>query len=198
MIALLVIDDGREDYLERCLASIEEFVPPHDITERIVVDDSEHALGFAGAIQEGWDRVLATKASLVFHVESDFTFNVPVPLRHMRDVLRTHRRLAQMALKRQPWNEREKAAGGIVEADPDDFREMSCCALWTVHYRFFTTNPSLYPRKIVERGWPQVENSEGVFTHQLTAEDYCFGIWGRPFDPPMVEHIGAERTGRGY
>lgn len=199
-IALLLIDDGREDYLARCRASL---APVDDLfDERILVEDPEHLLGFAGAIQAGWDQILATDCELVFHVESDFVFPTPPPLERMA-VLARCSRLAQVALKRQPWNERERAAGGIVEADADDFTErvIETGAWWdfyTEHRRFFTTNPSIYRREIAERGWPQEQHSEGLFTHRLLAEGFSFAFWGSKLDDPRVEHVGAVRTGTGY
>lgn len=197
-IALLVIDDGREDYLSRCLASIGEMCPAL-FSRRILIDDSEHELGFAGAIQAGWDRVLEAQADYVFHVESDFTFNRIVPLASMVWLLeRSKRKLAQVALKRQPWNPQEREAGGIVEQHPEDFEERPHPVLHTLHRRFFTTNPSLYPREIVERGWPQVKHSEGIFTHQLLPEGYHFAFLGGKLDAPWVTHTGKERAGVGY
>lgn len=199
-VALLLIDDGREDYLRRCIRSL---APIMGVFDRVVqIDDPDHELGFAGAIQAGWDQVLETDCELVFHVESDFVFCEPPELERMA-VLARCSRLAQVALKRQAWNERERAAGGIIEADPDDFVEREIrTATWTAafveHRRFFTTNPSLYRREIAERGWPQVSESEGVFTHRLLDEGFSFALWGGKHDPPRVEHVGAVRTGTGY
>lgn len=201
-VCLLIIDDGREDYLARSVESASEMLP--EVGHKVIVDDAEHSLGFAGAVQEGWNRVLETGADWVFHLESDFVFNQPVPLARMQCLLDVadqpgHNRLAQVSLKRQPWNQREKAAGGIVEADLDDFSWRSNgMDDWTEHRRYFTTNPSLYRAALCERGWPQVPESEGVFTHQLLADGYRFAIWGKPLAPPMVEHIGRERAGKGY
>lgn len=189
-LCLMVIDDGREDYLERCLAS---HVP--DAAFTVKVSDPDHVLGFAGAIQRGWEQVLATGAEWVFHLESDFTLDERVPLQRMIALLEALPHLAQVSLKRQAVNEREKAAGGIVEADPDDFTDRDG---WTEHRRYFTTNPSVYSTRLCERGWPQQAHSEGVFTHQVLADDLSFAIWGQKSDPPKVTHIGERRTGTGY
>lgn len=192
-ICLLFITDGR-GYAERTLASAAENLPPLDAC--VIVDDTDHAMGFAGAIRAGWECVLRTDTDYVFHLEDDFTFNRPVPLAQMRQTLEAKRNLAQVALKRQPWNAEERAAGGIVEQHPGDFQEVR--GLWTEHERFFTTNPCLYPRWIVEKGWPQGPESEGRFTHRLRDEGLRFAFWGGKFAPPHVEHIGAERAGVGY
>lgn len=196
-VALLLISDGREEYLERCERSIREMVPAVDYFIR--VDDADHRLGFAGAIQEGWQRVLRTDAQLVFHVEQDFVFQRPVPLRDMAAVLAAQPHLVQLALLRQAVNDIERAAGGVIEQHPDSYvlvhDELGRC--WREHRRYFTTNPSLYPRWIVERGWPSGRSSEGRFGIDLFAGDaelraayWDQGIW--------VEHIGDHRAGTGY
>lgn len=197
-VCFLLIGDGRDEVHERSKVSVQEMLPKPDAL--VVVDDSDHSRGFAGAIAEGWARVLQTGADWVFHVELDFLFTEPVELRQMVWVLNRHPELAQLSLKRQAWNEREKAAGGIIEADPDDFTEVTEYGyVWTEHRRYWTTNPSLYSARFCEMGWPQESESEGRFTHQLLDADpnLRFGIWGSKFAPPKVEHVGV-RAGVGY
>jgi hypothetical protein len=196
-IALLLISDGREEPLARCLASIEAMVPAVD---RLVhVDDADHRLGFAGAIAEGWRRVLETDADHVFHVEQDFEFREPVDLDGMAALLKRRPYLAQVALLRQPWNAAERAAGGIFQQHPSDYVEVEDeWAVWVEHRRFFTTNPSLYRRDLMRRGWPLVPHSEGMFTHALVRDPAVrFAFWGAKADPPRVHHL-ADRVGHGY
>lgn len=196
-VCLLLIDDGREDYLQRAQLTLDELAPKPDFT--VTVLDLDHSLGFAGAIAQGWASVLETGADYVLHWESDFIARAPVELAEMIGLLERHPRLAQVSLKRQAWNERERAAGGIVEADSDDFTEMHDGVTWTEHRRYFTTNPSVYSTSLCSMGWPQVEHSEGVFTHRLLEDpELRFAIWGGKFDPPAVEHIGEVRAGVGY
>ena len=194
-VALLLIHDGRLEYLAKTATSAAEHLP--DFDQYIVVDDTTHDLGFCGAIQNGWDQV---ETDHVFHLEGDFTFNAPVPVGEMIALLERHHELAQVALKRQPWNEQEKAAGGIVELHPDDFTERTdALAVWTEHRRFFTTNPSVYSARLCRLGWPQEPQSEGVFTHRLLKDPLLrFAFWGGKFDPPLVEHVGAVRAGSRY
>lgn len=194
-ICLILIADGRDRYRERCMASAEASLP--DFEQIVYVDDRAHRLGFAGAIDAAWSAV---RTDFVFHLEADFTFNAPIPLARMRDILEEHPYLAQIALKRQPWNEEERRAGGIVEAHPEDFLERSNGVdLWTEHRRFFTTNPSLYPARLCRGGWPLEPRSEGVFTHRLLADPHLrFAFFGGKFDEPLVEHIGGRREGNGY
>lgn len=197
-VCLLLIGDGREDYRDRTIASAKEMLP--EFKRLVEIDDSDHELGFAGAIQEGWRQVLETGADWVFHLEADFTFERPVPIDRMAAVLKRHPKIAQVCLKRQPWNDAEKAAGGIVEANPDAYTQhVEKGDIFTTHRACFSTNPCLYPAALCHQGWPQVEHSEGIFTHRLLEDEECrFAFWGAKFDEPMVTHIGEERVGNGY
>lgn len=196
-LCLLLIGDGRDEVHERSWASIQERLP-FDV--KVTVDDRDHDLGFAGAIAEGWQKATETGAEWVWHAEADFLYLETVPVERMIGLLRRRPELAQLSLKRQPWNDREKAAGGLVEADPDDFIQRTDSGdVYTEHRRYWTTNPSLYSVGFCHQGWPQVERSEGIFTHRLLEDrDLRFGIWGAKFDPPRVEHIGETRAGKGY
>jgi hypothetical protein len=198
-ICLLLIDDGREDYLARCLESMGENLPgvfDHAVT----VLDPEHELGFAGAIQRGWQEALETGAEWVFHVEGDFLFNEPVDVERMVGVLRRTPHLSQMSLLRQPWNPEEREAGGIVHQHPDDFWEVrDGDDVWTETQRYcFTTNPSVYSMNLCKRGFPDPPESEGRFGLKLAAEGRRLGIWGGKWDSPRVSHIGDTRAGVGY
>ncbi len=156
--------------------------------------------GFGGAIRSAWAHLRTRPERSVFHLEDDFTFNEPVDLVLMQRVLDRNPQLVQLALRRQPWNDDERAAGGIIEQHPDDYVDCSDgVSHWLEHRRFFTTNPSIYRRSLIEKGWPAGKNSEGVFTRQLLdGPGVRFAYWGRRTDPPKVEHIGEHRTGTGY
>jgi hypothetical protein len=196
-VALLTIEDGRTGYHEKSWASLREQLP--DVDHIVSVDDSDHKLGFAGAIQEGWKGVLQTDAEFVVHVELDFIFLAPVELDAMIYALRQRPKLAQVCLKRGPVNAEEIAAGGIVERFPDRYREEYAAGhIISVNDVCFSTNPCVYSVDICRQGWPQEKHSEGVFTHRLLAEGYEFAFWGRKFDSPRVQHIGHVRSGQGY
>lgn len=200
-IALLLIGDGRDEYHDRAIASLNESVPVgFEFSSVVKIDDRDHELGFAGAIAAGWAEVAASRAEWVFHLEADFTFHQTIAFDRMVAVLKRRPYLAQLVLKRQPWNESERAAGGIVEQCPADFRQVFDRGdLWTEHRRFFSTNPCLYSAALCRQGWPQIPESEGIMTHRLLADpDLRFAFWGGKFDAPLVEHIGQERTGVGY
>jgi hypothetical protein len=198
--AVLLISDGRDEYRERTVASAKEMLPEPDYF--LHVDDREHELGFAGAIRAGWRRVLTeTDADYVFHLEQDFTFNRPVPIEEMGAVLRARPHLAQLALRRQPWNDHERAAGGVVEMHPDDYAEHELNGWrWLEHTRNFTTNPSLYRRGICEFGWPAGTDSEGHFgiAFRESYPGMRFGYWGARDSGEAVTHIGDVRAGKEY
>lgn len=219
-IAAIILTNGREPLFRRTIRSWRTMWGNTKLAQAIVIDDSqEHAysqmlheeyggydifssdesLGFGGAIQAAWKR-LDHDIDYVFHLEDDFTFNSPIDVTGMLEVLGAHPRLAQLVLKRQPWSPEEHAAGGIVEMWPDLYTEMDWCGYrWTEHDLFFSTNPSFYPAAITEKGWPSGAGSEAQFTEYLrTICGHRFAFWGAKFDPPRVTHIGRKRTGRGY
>lgn len=192
--ALLIISDGRDEYHEKSLISAADCLPEFEQT--IHIEDRGHRLGFAGAIQKGWSQV---RTDYVFHLEADFTFNRPVPVDDMISVLEARPYLVQMALLRQPWNERERAAGGIVQMDPELYSPASWNGYrWLEHRRNVTTNPCVWPRRVIDRGWPQVKHSEGHFGIDLFASDPALraAYWGAGEE--WVTHIGDVRSGRGY
>jgi hypothetical protein len=224
MIAVVCFTDGRTNLLRRTVASFDAMVTG-PIIERWIYDDSGNRKqremlaaryphwtlinhpsgerqGFGGAIETAW-RHLAREsvADWVFHLEDDFTFNRPLDTVAMCEVLAKRPKLAQMALRRQPWNHLERRHGGIVEQHPGDF-VTHCDALdnvWLEHTRFFTTNPCIYPMALVlNHAWPEGAGSEGRFGVKLCQLGYNFAYWGPREDPPWVHHIGAERVGKDY
>jgi hypothetical protein len=220
-IAVLVITDGRRDCIQRMLASFESKVACDLITERWMFDDSgdkahrdwlqqlapsfvqlshPQRQGFGGAINAAWST-LATEsmATHVLHLEDDFTFNRRPRLGAMCRTLDDNLHVAQMALRRQPWNATELAAGGVVETNPDAYTERtSWFGDWLEHREFWTTNPAVFRRDICDHGWPTVAHSEGVFTARLRALGYTFGYWGARDSGEAVHHIGDQRAGSGY
>lgn len=196
-VCLLRIGDGRDDYHERSWESAKQHLTWDEV---VTVDDRHHQLGFCGAIQHGWDQVIDTGCDYVLHLELDFTFHKTVPVGRMCEVLGRHPELAQLVLKRQAWNDQERAAGGIIEQHPGDYTERyENGDVWTEHRRFWSTNPCVYPARLCRLGWPQESESEGKFTHRLLRDPHLrFAFWGAKHDPPLVEHIGTTRHGNGY
>jgi hypothetical protein len=221
VIALLVITDGRRDLIVETIASARaNLVGP--ITRRVIYDDSGDEAsrawlretfpdfelifhpagrqGFGGAIRTAWSHLALGPERFVFHLEDDFTFNCPVHLWHVANVLDAFPYLTQVALRRQPWSDAEVLAGGVVEQHPEDFIERRSGELaWLEHRRFFTTNPSLYRTELCRRGWPTGDQSEGRFSAELfTDPDVRCAYWGARDDEPWVHHNGKERVGVGY
>lgn len=220
-IALVVMTDGRTDYLRQCLATIDHLTGP--ITELWVHDDTGddayraqllaempgfqplhegRRRGFGGAIRRTWEQLLVrSQADLVFHIEQDFVFIRPVDLVAMTQLLMDEPMLAQVALRRQPWwAPSELEAGGVVEANPTAFTDMvdDRGNAWLRHQAFFTTNPGLYRRSLCHRGWPPGRVSESKFGLRLFADGYSCAYWGARDSGIWVEHIGHERVGNGY
>lgn len=170
-----------------------------------IIGSLTYKRGFGGSIAWMWetcDFALPETVQWLFHLEDDFTFNRPVDLEAMQDVLKANPHLVQLVLKRQPWNDEERKAGGIIEQHPEDYLQCNDIAgdEWVKHRKFFSTNPSLYRRSLTKIGWPDVPQSEGIFTHQLLEkpEALYFAFWGNRLDEPWVTHIGNQRVGIGY
>lgn len=229
MIRLQVMTDGRRDCISKTIDSaLEHLKGP--ITEYVIHDDSGdldnhewlldnfpmfsvHASrereGFGKAIISSWREIDENSNSwFVFHLEDDFIFNREIDLLRMSRVIGVNPHLAQMALRRQPWNDLERRAGGIVELNPDAYVEHSGVnGDWLEHRLFFTTNPCLYRTGLVKTEWPDIQHSEGIFSHKLLEEGLpwmrspeCirFAFWGKRSDDPWVHHIGEQRIGTGY
>ena len=219
-VALVVFTDGRFQCLERTLYTLDQCVD-YRFDYLIAIDDSadpeygaaadtilpgwtvvhnEHRYGFCGAVDRGW-RSVPEDATHVFHLEDDFQFECPVDIEAMGRVLDARPYLVQLALKRQPWNDEERAAGDLVWGRPEDFIEHTdgLGHYWVEHRNYFTTNPSLMAAHWVRGGMPLVPECEGKFGITLKADPANrFAYWGRFADPPRVTHIGNERVGNGY
>jgi hypothetical protein len=183
--------------------------------ERWTVLPNARRLGFGGTIRRAWDylaNIWAPDAPprYVFHLEDDFGFDRPVDVVELQAVMEYRPNLVQMALVRQAWSPEEQAAGGVVQRHPDEYvrrtinlipteaegrsREVS----WLEHRLFFTTNPSIYRRRLCASGWPTEPNSEGLFWHRYreTHPDVVSGYWGD--GTPWVTHLGQHRVGTVY
>lgn len=218
-ICCVIITDGRKHCFERTVNSWVEAWNGQPLDEVVIINDAadqdytdwlderypdywrvhhESRRGFGGAIQSAWLRV--GHYDWVFHLEDDFTFNEPIDVTGMITVLQARLDVVQMALKRQPWNPEEQAAGGFMEQHLDDYHDETTDGYaWCWQRRFFTTNPSLYHGTLTEQGWPQVKYSEGIFSMDMLRDPHVkFGFWGHKHEPPKVHHIGDERIGTGY
>lgn len=183
-VALVVISDRGERYLPQCLEALERFEFPW--AQRIVVEDPTHRFSQNEVVAHAWSQVDPV-AEWVLHLEEDFIVN-DLPLAHMVRILEQNPDLAQVVLKRQPWNGAEVAAGGIIEANPDDYHQEDG---FVRHSVLFSLNPCLIPRHVVEMGWG---TSESEFTARCLARGLSFAFYGSRGDRPRVEHIGYVRA----
>lgn len=206
-ICLVVIGDGRWKYLKETLASFDEMVTG-PVTNRVMVNDSGYSgyhdvlleaygarfdyirshpqrMGVGAAIQSGWELALMTDCTHVFHLEEDFTFDVPLDLTDLVQRLEEHPHLCQIALRRD--NE------GVPLFDLDDPRFLAKHDDW-VELMIFTNNPSLIPRDIVEMGYSESEHGQ---TLKHTPLGRTAGYVGHFTDEPVITHIG-ECKSEGY
>lgn len=205
-VAMLIVTDGRDDYLAHCIASANVHLSG-PVTERWLYDDTGDAAyrarlferypsmrhinggrrqGFGGAIRAAWQQLAQhSGADWVFHLEQDFVFNRPVELAGLIEVMTRRPYLAQMALRRQSWNAEEEEAGGVIELHPEAYDEHrdTLGRAWLEHSLFWTTNPSLYRRSLCATGWPLGANSEGEYTRRLLSH-------GTPDAPPAEVRFG--------
>jgi hypothetical protein len=197
-VCLFVVGDGRDELQRQTLLSFRAQSSGYDLAEVVTVDDRHHLLGFCGAIRYGWQRIRESKAAFdyVFHLEEDWLFDRPFNVGCMADLLWLCPGVAQVALRRgkEPG---EHAAP--TDAWPEHFRDQqSDGSPYLLHRQFFTTNPSLYRRELVEKyQWPEAPMCEGSFTETLKADGAMFAYWGSRLDEPWITHTG-QRTGHGY
>jgi hypothetical protein len=234
MISLLCITNGRKDLLIKTLESFKESVLDDPlVTQKIIVCDTndedfkrwalvhfaslefnvcfpETRLGFAGSIQRGWNQ-LDLKNDYVFHLEDDFALVKPVQLQDLVTILQRDPTLAQVSLLRNPCNNQEVIAGGLINLWPNEYTQRGCRVqpngkskgvgyqvFWLDQNLYFTTNPSLYPTKITSLGWPLLNNSEAAFTKALKERGFKFGVYGQKTDSHRVLHLGTNRTAESF
>jgi glycosyltransferase involved in cell wall biosynthesis len=185
VIATVFISDRGEQYLPGCCESFDAKVWGAD-GPRHLVDDHDHRLGLAGAVQAGWTWALLTGCDYLFAVEEDFRFTNPLNLVEMVKILGAVPYLAQLVLKRQPWSAEEIAAGGQIEVAPDDYTD---CDGYVEHTRLFSLNPSLIRREVLELGG----GLEVDITQRCLDAGYSFAYFGGRHDPPRCEHVGSVR-----
>ena len=210
--ALVVITDGRSDYLERTWESFSRLCD-YDFHTTILVDDSgskrnnaaaaelvnpDHAvfhgrrMGGAASIRSAWHALREIDVEYVFHLEDDWTFLGSVPVGPMIDILDADDDLANVVLRRQPWG--TEGPGGYIAANPAAFTAITVNGHdYMRHSLGFWLNPGVYRRAVTGHRWP-ANGHEHDFTARLTPLGYRFAVYGKPSDPPRCWHIGNERS----
>jgi hypothetical protein len=227
VITLLVMTDGRHEYIERTLASAMLNLKG-DVSLSIIHDDSGdpeynrwlhdrfpdydligggERLGQAGAIRRAWRYLEEWDTNrFTFHLEDDFVFNRPVDLDELAEFLDQKWWLAQVALRRGRWG---SEAGGFVEDSPSAYIERTDSAqTWLEHRLYYTLTPHLYRARLRRVGWPEGPGGEVYFRDRLFREGLPwdvqgkhvqFAFWGGVVDgADAVTHIGERRMGHGY
>jgi hypothetical protein len=202
MIVAAFISDRGDRYLPNCLASFLEHVEPV-VKDMHIVNDELHRLGMAGAARAAWEWALDTGADYLAHIEEDFEFTRPIPLTDMAAILDHTPRLAQVVLKRQPWSDVEKAAGGQIETNPGAYTQHTEPRLglqWVEHSTLFSLNPCLIPRRTLELSWRTDHHggAEWAISDACRAAGMRFAYYGHRDDPPRCTHVGHVRASTGW
>lgn len=212
VLTLLVVTDGRRHIDDTLPAAVAKVNPDRVVIHDDSGDPATHArlasfgadvlltgprrIGLAAAVRRAWHVIAAGPDGHVFHLEDDFELG-DAPVADMIDLCDEHG-YGQVALKRQPINATERAAGGWMQQHPHWYTERTDGRRWWCEHRaWFLLNPSVYPVHVPRRHtWPDVPDSERVFSRTICAERPS-AVWGRLDDPPRVRHIGR-RIGFGY
>lgn len=218
MIALVVITDGRRQFIPRTIQSILDNVKGLEFPG-VMVDDSadpdyagwieqeyedhftflHHAKrrGLAAGIRHGWATALKDeRVTHIWHHEDDYVIPQPFDLAPLVAALDSDPMLAELTLKRNPYSAIEHEHGGYMEAFPAHYsdEETPSGFAYVRHMEMFFSQPSLIPRAVAERCLASpLELTEPGLGEILTGAGYYFGVVGTMADPPRVEHIGIYR-----
>lgn len=218
-VELVVITNGRKDYLEETLASARERLKGR-ITKRTLINDcvdpawrawldanlgeefeiTHHRknLGFTGMMGSAREQIRATDGPpYVFWLEEDFVFDRNIDLDEMATLL-DKPGLYEAALLRGPFFSRERKVGSIPDEHRSSYRtEVFRGVQHLAHRRFFTTNPNLTKRESFERPWLTGSHSESRFGEQLWEDGLHVAFLGDGQN--WCSHIGkSRRGGHGY
>jgi GT2 family glycosyltransferase len=218
-VELVVLTCGRKEYLQETLASADANLVG-SISARTMFDDSadpqfgawldgeyghswkivhhDKNLGFTGANGSARKHLVdAGGPEYVFWLEEDFTFRQPVQLDDLANALDAPG-LAQVALLRAPYYQREFEAGSIPNEHPESYRQDRFRGVPILrHQRFYTTNPNLSKREMIGKyPWLTGSHSESRYGKGLVADGYDFAFLGH--GETWVDHIGKVRKGSGY
>lgn len=221
-ILLGIIDNKRPEYLSKTISSLEDNID-FEFVGKILVDDSGDGLysqylldlygqnysiishqqnrGLSGSIRTLWSIARDIDVDYIFHLEGDFTFNEKIDIYNLHKIFGLEPHLAQIALKRQPVNHEEARYGGFMNMDPSAYYDRFYPEInyhWVEHRKFFTLNPSLYPKWVIDLGW-EIGWGEKEFTDRLLADSLVkCGFYGKREDGPRVHHIGDSRSGNWF
>ena len=219
MITLLIMTNGRQEYLEQTLSALGKL---HGDFSRILIhDDSGNKdyhhwlrqfnyelafskrVGFTKAMISAWQKLKEDSNEWVFHLEDDFLILDDVYLANIIQVIKDHDYLKEIVLLRQPIgnHSRERTKGGIIASHPERYEDKTDGVnYWVEHRVGFSCNPCVYKKSLIyEHPWPDMPNSEREYGRMVfkNPKAKC-AYWGKSSDKPIVMHIGEVRTGFNY
>jgi uncharacterized protein YifE (UPF0438 family) len=217
-ILLGFIDNMRPEMLDATILSTEKNLKG-DFVQKIIINDSgvdeyhfqlldrygsdykiiSHKTnrGLSGSVRTLWEIADELDIDYIWHQEGDFTFNENINVNTLLNIFDPY--IAQVTLKRQPVNNEEANYGGFMQRDRASYDQVYRGNIkYSTHRNFFTLNPGLYPRWVInlgwEQGWGEKEFGERLFSNHLVKCAY----YGWVDDPPLVNHIGVYRGGNWF
>ncbi len=213
-ICILIINDGRNDYLDQTLKSLKDKVvfPIDAEIYKVLYDDmpegrdayflsrieleynidkmilSDKRVGINQAVQNAWMHI--PKCDYIWHQENDFTYNAQIDVSKMIAPLEMNRMIGQVALLRQPWYDDEVESDGMYKVGYRTYRQGNIAGIDLVFQDlFFTHNPCIYRYSSIE----QIPNySEIEFAAHLKKRGCrTFAYLGTLTDEPLCHHIGV-------
>lgn len=217
---IIIFNDGRNDYLEKTLKSLQENVSFPEEPYKILYDDmpegrdeeflkaikkkykinklilSPENLGINKSVQNAWAQ-LPKHIEYIYHQENDFTYNEPIDVMQMQKVLDMNHLIGQVALLRQPWYPDEIESGSLYIKNSVNYRPANIGGVdIVIQDVYFTHNPSLYRKKHAIK----LENHhEWILADTLKKQHRIkyFAYLGGINDAPKVHHIGEIKKGVG-
>jgi|GEM_PF-3374079 len=213
-ICVIILNDGRNDYLEQTLKSlVKNVVFPFEAElykilyddmpdgrdeellsrialeykiDRVILSDKNN--GIDQAVQNVWKEV--PECAYIWHQENDFTYNEQIAVEEMIRPLEMNRMIGQVALQRQAWYDDEIEAGGMYKVPYRTYRQGNIAGTNLVFQdKFFTHNPCVYRYSSIAQVSPY--NELAFAEHLKKTGVKTFAYLGKLTDAPKVHHIGV-------
>lgn len=214
---LLIVTNGRREYLEQTLSTLGRL--HGHFTRTLIHDDSGDEnyvnwlkglnyevvtikqVGFTRAMISAWEKLKEDSNEWVFHLEDDFLILEDVDLGKMINVMKNNSHIKQIVLQRKPLGGRELQKGGLIASHPERYEEKTDGSnFWVEHRVGFSCNPCLYRKSLIYKSpWLLIEHSEREYGRLLFKDPNAkCAYWGKKTDKPKVMHIGEIRSGFNY
>lgn len=150
--------------------------------------------GLAAAIRDAWGRV---DADYVLHLEDDVYFPHHLNVYDWVAPFAHNPELAQVCLMRGPQAPHEHDRGGILGCVGQVTYIRCGASRWVEQSHLFSLQPNIYPRWVVDVGWPE-HGGEREFTDRLlfNRPDTRFAYLG--WGEPQYEHRGYGQRQAGW